>query len=322
MEAISEMEHTLELEGWHIHFTTAIEPGRSQTHRRTSVVDREPAPTRDTAPGGYRVLAVMTAFNEADIIEGILDRAAAEGLSVHLIDNWSTDGTLELAARHRAVVATERFPEGPALHYEWERLLHRVEEVAAAADSDWVIHHDADEWRTAPWPRVPMSDALFWVAGQGYNAVDHTVIVHPPTDDSFAPGGDVTASLRHFEFGRRPGHFTQVKAWRGGIEVDLASTGGHEAEFPGRKLFPFNFLLRHYPIRSQSHGMQKVFEERQPRWSPAERARGWHNQYEAVRLDHRFLRDDSELELFDETVFYSRYMYERLARIGIEVEKP
>ena len=320
--AIAEIEQTLELDGWHHHFKTAIKPGRSLTRRRTSVVDREPPPTKGMAPPGYRVLALMTTFNEADIIEGILDRAADEGLSVHLIDNWSTDGTLELAAKHRAVVATERFPDGPARHYEWERLLHRVEEVAAAANSEWVIHHDADEWRMAPWPGVPMSDALFWVAGQGYNAIDHTVIVHPPTDNSFLPGDDVTAALRHFEFGRRPGHFTQIKAWRGGTGVDLASTGGHEARFPGRMLFPFNFLLRHYPIRSQSHGMRKVLEERQPRWSPAERAWGWHNQYEGVRPDHRFLRDDSELELFDEASFYQRHMYQRLARIGIEVERP
>ena len=38
------------------------------------------------------------------------------------------------------------------------------------------------------------------------------------------------------------------------------------ARFPGRKVFPIQFLLRHYPIRSQRHGETKVFTERKPRF--------------------------------------------------------
>jgi hypothetical protein len=215
-------------------------------------------------------------------------------------------------------VAAERFPSYPPEHYEWERLLHRVERIAASARADWVVHHDADEWRTAPWPGVPMIDALFWVAESGFNAIDHTAVVHEPTDDRFVPGGDVTAALQHFEFGSRPGHFTQIKAWRTGVgRVDLASSGGHEARFEGRRVFPVNFLLRHYPIRSQAHGLRKVLTERRPRWSPVERRRGWHNQYDGVSPDTGFVRDPRELELFDEATFYERFLYERLARIGI-----
>jgi hypothetical protein len=260
----------------------------------------------------------MTAYNEADVIVGILDHAAAEGLEVHFIDNWSTDDTYELASEHPAVVVAERFPGRPSRLYEWEPLLHYVEDVAADLDTDWVVHHDADEWRTSPWPGVPVIDALHWVETAGYNAVDHTVVVHPPTDGRFVPGEDVTTSLRHFEFGRRPGHFTQIKAWRPEVgRVDLASSGGHQAAFAGRRVFPFNFLLRHYQIRSQAQGMRKVLEERRPRWSPQERGRGWHNQYDDVGPDTQFERDPGTLPIFDEATFYEEYLFERLARIGL-----
>ncbi len=297
----------------HLHFAD------SGTGPATYVASTKPTPRPNGAPRDFRVLAVMTAFNEADIIGGILDRARAEGLQVHLIDNWSTDGTPEVATGHAAVVAVERFPRRRPRHYEWESLLQRVEQIAASTDADWVIHHDADEWRTSPWPGVPMVDALHWVSDAGYNAIDHTVVVHTPTDERFAPGQDVTRQLPYFSFGTNVGHFTQIKAWQHQARgVDLASSGGHEASFDGRRVFPFNFLLRHYPIRSQAHGERKVFQERRPRWSPTEKRRGWHNQYDQVGAETRFVRDPSDLHLFDDRTFYRRFMFERLARIGID----
>jgi Glycosyl transferase family 2 len=309
--------------GLHVHFSGVDRCGAPEISERTLVLSQRPPPAPGTAPPGYRVLAVMTTFNEGDVIEGILDRAAAEGLWVHVVDNWSTDDTLERATGHRAVLATERFPPRSPRYYEWERLLHRVEEIAATANADWVVHHDADEWRTSAWPGVPIVDALYWTATSGYNAVDHTVVVHPPTHDQFVAGGDVTGHLRHFEFGRRPGHFIQIKAWQATVgRVDLASSGGHEARFASRRIFPANFLLRHYPIRSQAHGMRKVLEERRPRWAPGERQRGWHNQYDSVSDETQFLRDPTELDIFDEQTFYERYLLERLARIGIRPETP
>jgi glycosyltransferase involved in cell wall biosynthesis len=312
-DSLPEVLAALQEAGLHVHFVGDWDD------RRTLVLLPHPQPRNGQAPPGYRALAVMTAFNEADIIDGILDRLAGEGLEVHFIDNWSSDGTLERAEGHRAVVATERFPRRPPRHYEWKRLLRRVEEIAATAEADWVIHHDADEWRTSPWRGVPMVDALHWVEGAGYNAIDHTVVVHPPTDDGFTPDDDVTRALPYFEFGRRPGHFTQIKAWRpGSMRVDLASSGGHQAVFAGRRVFPVNFLLRHYPIRSQAHGERKVLVERQSRWSPSERRLGWHNQYDLVDGDTVFVRDPGELNLFVEATFHERFLFERLARIGIK----
>ncbi len=286
---------------------------------RLHVLHGSVPPSPGLAPSGYRALAVMTAYNEGDIIEGILDRALDEGFEVHFIDNWSTDGTLEKASDHPAVSTAERFPDRRPEHYEWELLLHRVEQIAENTRADWVVHHDADEWRQSAWPGVPMIDALYWVASAGYNAVDHTVVLHPPTDDRFSPGTDVTVALERFEFGRRIGHFKQVKAWRSGFgPVDLASSGGHEAVFEGRTVFPVNFLLRHYPIRSQSQGMRKIFEERRPRWSPEERRRGWHNQYDDIGQFTNFVRDPDDLPVFEAESFGYRFMFERLARIGIE----
>ena len=56
-------------------------------------------------------------------------------------------------------------------------------------------------------------------------------------------------------------------------QPDLAGSGGHEAVFTGRRVFPYNFLSKHYPVRSQAHGERKIFVERSARRS--ESARRW-----------------------------------------------
>jgi hypothetical protein len=274
-----------------------------------------------TPPASFSVVAFVTTFNEADLVASAIEQLNAEGAAVHLIDNWSTDGTWEIAQSFRGggLVGAERFPaEGPTPSFEWRRLLGRVEELAATTSADWFVHVDVDERRQSAWPGVSLRDALWRVQQRGFNAVDHTVLTFPPVDDGFRPGVGPERHFRHFEFGRNVGHFVQIKAWRHTRErVDLASTGGHEAAFEGRRVFPYNFLSKHYPVRSQAHGEKKVFSERQPRWSPEERAAGWHVQYDHVRPGHSFLRDAAELLPYDEDDFARRYLVERLTRVGI-----
>jgi hypothetical protein len=103
-----------------------------------------------------------------------------------------------------------------------------------------------------------------------------------------------------------------VKAWKNIHQsVQLSESGGHDARLPHRRVFPFNFLLKHYPVRSQAHGERKVFRDRAPRWDPQERAGGWHIQYDHVDAGHNFVREKASLLEFDET-FDSRYLMERL----------
>ena len=82
-------------------------------------------------------------------------------------------------------------------------------------------------------------------------------------------------------------------------DVDLVSSGGHEARFRERRVFPLRFILRHYPIRGQKHGERKVFLERRSRFDERERARGWHVQYDRMQEGISFIRDPSTLTPYD-----------------------
>ena len=43
------------------------------------------------------VAAIINVFNESDIIEHVVRYLADQGVQVHIVDNWSTDGSYEIA---------------------------------------------------------------------------------------------------------------------------------------------------------------------------------------------------------------------------------
>lgn len=273
------------------------------------------------APSGFRVVAFMNGYNEADIIVPAVKHLNRQGVDVYFIDNWSTDGTYELACSMlgEGILRVDRFPEkGPSQHYNWKDQLVNVEHLSRIVEADWFIHHDVDELRESPWTDVTLRDALYHVDQLGFNCVDHTVLMFHPTDNLFEHGSDFGKHIRYFEPGRNPGHFQQIKAWKNLQQpLLLSESGGHRAAFEGSRVYPYKFLLKHYPFRSQAHGEKKVFQDRKPRWNPDERAQGWHIQYDRINEAHSFLRSPSELTLFDRDTFHKDYLVERLSSVGI-----
>jgi hypothetical protein len=147
---------------------------------------------------------------------------------------------------------------------------------------------------------LSLRDAILKVDREGFNCIDHTVLTFHPIDNAFAAGVDFEAYFNYFEFSDRPGQFVEIKAWKNlGQRISLSKSGGHEVRFDGRRTYPFRFLLKHYPVRSQAHGEKKIFRERKPRWFPRERARGWHTHYDHINEGHSFLRLPEELKRFD-----------------------
>ncbi|HEY3043213.1 MAG TPA: hypothetical protein VGJ39_04275, partial [Vicinamibacterales bacterium] len=188
--------------------------------------------------------------------------------------------------------------DGAQPAFDWERILLRKTQLATELDASWFIHHDADEFRESPWSHLSLRDAIQHVDALGFNAIDFTGLDFWPVHDRFRAGDDVRGTFtRYTELA--PYDRVQVRCWKKTGGLDLASSGGHEARFPGRRVFPLRFILRHYPIRGQTHGVRKVFEERRNRFREQERARGWHVQYDQLQEGVSFLRDPSTLTAYD-----------------------
>ena len=255
----------------------------------------------------FRVIALIAAYNEEDIISSAIGHLVDSGVDVYLIDNRSTDNTVSEARKWlgKGLLEIEEFPEkapeGEPLPFDWTAILRRKEELAATLDAAWFLHHDADEFREAPWPGMKLADAIRWVDRLGYNCIDFRVFNFPPTDDAFRPGDDPRS---HFRYWNEAADFdrSQLKCWKKGSgPVSLIPSGGHEVGMSNRRVFPIPFLLRHYPIRGQTHGRRKIFSERRGRFLDRERAREWHIQYDGIEEEsHDFLADPAKLRPFDE----------------------
>jgi len=271
----------------------------------------------------FKVTAIMSVYNEEDVVFHTIKKLLDQDIHVYVIDNWSNDNSYHIIEQfygHRCFLGVERFPQsGPAQHYNWTDILERIETLAMQLESDWFIHHDADEIRVPPW-NVSLKEAIQYVDGMGFNAVDFTVINFHPLDNHFSTETDTLEGyFTHFEFGTRPGHFKQIKAWKKTPQkVQLARSGGHEAVFPGRKVCPYKFITKHYPVRSQIQGEKKIFRDRKPRWNPHEREKGWHFQYDHINQGDSFIRrKDDLIEYVSDDYFRIVHLVEMLSGIGI-----
>jgi 2-polyprenyl-3-methyl-5-hydroxy-6-metoxy-1,4-benzoquinol methylase len=262
------------------------------------------------------VIAIISAFNEGDIIYHVIGDLIENGIKVYLLDHNSTDDTVKEASKWlgHGLVHIENFPnesnypEENKKQYVWTHILKRKEEIALTLGADWYIHADADEFRESPWPDLNLQEAISYVDALGYNAIDFTLLQFRPTNNNFVKG-DVRQYLLCFEEGE-DFNLSQIKAWKNlKIAVNLPKYGGHEVEFPNRKVFPIPFILRHYPIRNEVHGDRKIFQERIPRFDEEERNSGWHIQYDNIKIENpKFLYNESKLERYEPYLFKGKLL--------------
>lgn len=272
-----------------------------------------------------KVCAIVSTYEDEDIVENVCTYLLNQGLYVHIIDNWSKDKTYDIVgklSKENHKLTYERFPSSPEKEYLWSKILKRKEEFAKESNYDWYIHYDSDEIRESCWQYYSLLEGVSFVDSLGFNSIDHTVLDFRPINDLFKKGNSLKDTIKYFEFGKRAGHFLQRKIWKASSDVDLVSSGGHVAEIPNQKVFPFKFLLRHYPLRNLRQMHKKIFQDRLPRVKKEKREFGWHVQYD------KFIKKEKKLSLwspknlyeFDDN-FYEDYILERLTGLEIPLER-
>ncbi|MBB6024667.1 hypothetical protein HNR77_005802 [Paenibacillus sp. JGP012] len=265
-----------------------------------------------------KVLAILNVFNEEDIISETINHLLRQELDVKVIDNWSTDSTYEILKKisdSDERVTVERYPEKSGMYYEWESLLKNTEKLSISLNYDWYVHYDADEIRESPWRGFNLCQAISFVDYCGFNAIDFTVLDFRPINND--TDSNYEENLKFFEFGKRNGHFKQIKCWKKTDVVNLSATGGHEAQFTNSRVFPIKFLTKHYPLRNTHQARKKIFTERINRISPNEKKMGWHTHYNHHELGESFIWEIENLLPWNPNVFESEYLVERISGIGI-----
>jgi hypothetical protein len=119
-------------------------------------------------------LAIVSSFNEEDIIKDVVEDIIEQGCELVVLDNWSTDGTWEILQSLQNSVPSqlsiERFPSKPVAQSSWRDILARKEEIALQHKGRWILHSDADELRRSPFPGVNLARAMQIAQATGRNA--------------------------------------------------------------------------------------------------------------------------------------------------------
>jgi hypothetical protein len=221
-----------------------------------------------------RVIAILATYNERRFIGPCLEHLHRQGIETYLVDNSSTDETVEIAERYRGrgLIGIETVPHDGT--YRWRALLDRKEQLAREFDADWFIHLDADEVRLPPPGRETLAEALAVVDREGYNAVNFVEFTFMPTrEEPDHDHSDFQRTLRTYStFSPRAPN--QLKAWKATDDLDLASSAGHRVDFPGLRMWPGPFPMKHYLFLSIPHAIEKYADRE---YDPEEVARGWHS---------------------------------------------
>lgn len=253
-----------------------------------------------------KICAIVSSYNESDVLEESIQALIREGVDVFVLDNHSSDNSLDIAKRYlgRGVVGFEsiRFEEAGRDIYNWAGILKRKTELAQTLGYDWYLHTDADEIRQSPWEGVSLAQAIARVDQEGYNLINFKLF-NFRLYEGMPMTGDLHQRMQHYSNAENY-NAQQLKAWKHDPSVDLSTYGGHWAVVPNPKVFPTRFILRHYPIRSLEQGVRKINNERKARYSQEDRKRSWHVQYDHFstaedRLQAELLWPVSTLTLFD-----------------------
>jgi glycosyltransferase involved in cell wall biosynthesis len=266
--------------------------------------------------GDIRITAIISAFNEEDIIGHILSSYIRQGIQVYFIDHHSTDGTLEIAKTFlgKGVQKIETFPEECGYSsdlkdvYAWRYILKRKEELHSILNADWYMHMDADAIVESPWENITFPEAIKLVDTLGYNCVNFELFNFKPVNTEYKNN---TNPQDFFEYWEPADVFDvlQVKCWKNtSQQIDLATSGGHDVQFEGKKVFPLKFIMRHYPIRSRAHGIKKVFSDRMPRFDTTEKNMDWHRQYDRYIDEKDMTFDKADFLKYDKHIVRNIYL--------------
>jgi glycosyltransferase involved in cell wall biosynthesis len=242
-----------------------------------------------------RVIAILATYNERRFIEPCLNHLSEQGIDSYLIDNCSTDETVALAERWlgKGLIDIETFPREDV--FDWRSILVRKEEVARELDGDWFLHLDPDEFRLPPSNEPTLAHALETADHEGFNAVNFLEFTFTPTqEEPDHDHADFQQTLRtYYHFAPKFPH--QLKAWKATDDLELARSGGHEVRFPGLKMYPQSFPVKHYLFLSVPHATEKYVERD---YDQGEVDSGWHGWRSTLSVSDIRLPRQSKLKLF------------------------
>jgi glycosyltransferase involved in cell wall biosynthesis len=233
-----------------------------------------------------RIAAIICARNEELHIARCLNDLVRNDVEVFVIDHDSEDRTVQIAESYlgRGLLAIERLPWRGK--FELGEQLSLKKEIITRLNHDWILHVDSDEWLCAPKGFQSLSNAIKRVDAEGFNCINFDEMVFVPWPNEDFTCREYSREMKTYYF-FEPSHRRLMRGWRRDIVADNTGSGGHGlASDRELRLYPQNFILRHYIALSLAHAVKKYVGRQ---FADDELKKGWHVNRRGIK--------DSELVL-------------------------
>ena len=214
------------------------------------------------------ITAILCVRNELPYLRHVLPYLASEDIEVVLIDNGSTDGTLDAVhgGAFPNVVRLDGFPYDGT--FDLSRQLELKWALAQSLTADWVIHQDADEILHGPDGWGGLRHHIKQADDQGFNVLNFNELVMLPDDPS---RDDILRNSTNYYF-FEPKPMRLMRAWKRAANLTGGKSGGHRLQ-GDVNVYPERMLMKHFIVRSQEHAYEKYLHRT---FSSTDLEKGWH----------------------------------------------
>ena len=247
-----------------------------------------------------RIAAVMSVFNEEDVIFHSVKYLIDQGIRVHILDNGSTDSTRGIIEGFRSpLISISDVDTGGKLNMVLLAAKRREVLKELEKDNDWVMVVDDDEYWESPYEGVSLREAIELVHRTGkYNCIGLREFLFLPMSDEapHVPGDDVRKYYDHYRtkplgapiWGSHihPEHdrIWKTALYRAGSGLTLTSIHRIDPEEKIR-IFPDLFIIRHYRFREPESTRVRLIKDRKERLSADDIERKYCKYYLKINED-------------------------------------
>ena len=240
-----------------------------------------------------RIIAILATYNEERFIVSCLEHYINNNIEVYLIDNESTDNTVEYAKRFwgRGLIGIETLKRENM--FSLRKQLKRKEELADTLSADWFLHIDTDEFFVPNEGNKSLKESIEEVDSKGFNAINFMECAFVPTHENPDHDHEFFHETMRYYYPFCPSFPHRIIAWKKKKgSVELVRSGGHRVYFPDLRIYPDSFVMKHYLFLSEKHFIEK-FENRI--YDNSELKDGWHYNRLNLRFDSVALPREDEL---------------------------
>jgi glycosyltransferase involved in cell wall biosynthesis len=236
---------------------------------------------------GPNVVAMVSIFNEEDIIVEVLENLLDQDLVVVALDHGSDDRSYELCrelAGRRPLDLRRWEPKDLDL----EALTLRLYQMAQEHDPDWLLFSDGDELHQARPRSRTIREVIRDADATGANILQYDRFDFFVSDADEPSDPSPVRRLKHYSW---QGDFN-YRAFRNLPGLRASPSFAHLPLFPEGtpyRVAPERLVLRHYPYRSRRHASRKIENLLHKMAMDPAGPQPWHGRYRRISEEGRYL---------------------------------